>query len=430
MSPCCTIVLWVAFAPSAIAKGPDPADTARHADSIQKTAQTAPVPVPEPSPKALSYYRTGNILWIVSQAWAILLPTAWLWSGFSARLRSAARRAGRFRYFIIAVYFLVYAIVTFVLDLPLAWYAGYVRQHSYGLSNQTLAKWFTDQLLGLAVSLAVGILFLWVPYLLLRKSPRRWWFYTSLLAVPFMFLAMLVAPIWIDPLFNRFGPMQDKELEAKILAEARRAGIEGGRVFQVDKSVDTNAVNAYVTGLGHTKRIVLWDTLLAKLDQKEVLFVMAHEMGHYVLNHVIQGILVGFLAVLAGLYAVHRMAGFLIRRFQGRFGFSELSDIASLPLLVLLTSVMSLVLSPAVLAYSRYTEHEADRFGLELTQNNHAAATAFVKLQQENLSNPRPGWLYTFWRGSHPSLGDRIDFANTYRPWASGRPLRYERSLH
>ncbi|MGO8745648.1 MAG: M48 family metallopeptidase [Thermoguttaceae bacterium] len=241
---------------------------------------------------------------------------------------------------------------------------------------------------------------------------------------------MLIAPIWIDPLFNRFGPMQDQELEAKILAEARRAGIEGGRVFQVDKSVDTNAVNAYVTGLGHTKRIVLWDTLLAKLDQKEVLFVMAHEMGHYVLNHVIQGILVGFFAVLAGLYAVHRMAGFLIRRYQGRFGFSELSDIASLPLLVLLTSVMSLVLSPVVLAYSRHTEHEADRFGLELTQNNHAAATAFVKLQQENLSNPRPGLLYTFWRGSHPSLGDRIDFANTYRPWAAGQPLRYERYLH
>ena len=269
-----------------------------------------------------------------------------------------------------------------------------------------------------------------MPYLLLRKSPRRWWLYTSLLAVPFMFLAMLIAPIWIDPLFNRFGPMQDKTLEAKILAEAQRAGIEGGYVFQVDKSVDTNAVNAYVTGLGNTKRIVLWDTLLAKLDPAEVLFVMAHEMGHYVLNHVIQGILVGFLAVLAGLYAVHRMAGFLIRRSQGRFGFNELSDIASLPLIVLLTSVVSLVLSPAVLAYSRYTEHEADRFGLELTQNNHAAATAFVKLQQENLSNPRPGLLYTLWRGSHPSLGDRIDFVNTYRPWASGQRLRYERYLH
>ena len=180
-------------------------------------------------------------------------------------------------------------------------------------------------------------------------------------------------------------------------------------------------MNAYVTGLGSTKRIVLWDTLLAELNQREVLFVMAHEMGHYVLNHVIQGISSGFWPSLPGCTPFIAWPLFSSARCRVRFGFSELSDIASLPLIVLLTSVMSLVLSPAVFAYSRYTEHEADRFGLELTQDNHAAATAFVKLQQENLGNPRPGFLYTFWRGSHPSLGDRIDFANTYRPWTSGQ---------
>ena len=120
------------------------------------------------------------------------------------------------------------------------------------------------------------------------KSPRRWWLYTSALAVPFIILIVLVQPVWIDPLFNRFGPMQDKALEAEILALADRAGIEGGRVFEVAKSEDTKALNAYVNGFGSTKRIVLWDTIIKALDRRKLLVVMGHEMGHYVLDHLWQ----------------------------------------------------------------------------------------------------------------------------------------------
>jgi Zn-dependent protease with chaperone function len=221
--------------------------------------------------------------------------------------------------------------------------------------------------------------------------------------------------------------MKDPALEARIIRLANRAGIAGSRVYEVRKSVDTRTVNAYVTGLGGTKRIVLWDTLLEKLTPEEVEFVMAHEMGHFVLRHVLTLIVVATLLATVSFYVIHRVAGWIIRRYAGTFGFERLSDPASFPLLLLLGTLVSLMTTPLVLALTRRQEHEADRFALELTRNNRAAATAFIRLQQENLAVPRPGPLYQLWRGSHPSLGDRIDFANRYRPWDTGDPLRYDR---
>ncbi len=326
----------------------------------------------------------------------------------------------------IAIYFVFFAMINFFIDFPLSYYQGFVRQHDYDLSNQTFAKWFGDSLKDLAVGLAVGVLFLWVPYLLLKKSPKRWWLYTSLLAVPFIFFMAMISPVWIDPLFNDFGSMKNKALEKEILGLAERAGIQGGRVYEVNKSVDTKTVNAYVSGFMDTKRIVLWDTTLAKLNEKEVLLVMGHEMGHYVLGHVVKFVFFFSLLILIMLYAAYRTSGFLINRFKDRFGFDQLSDIASLPLILLLISIFSVVITPIAFSFTRYQEHQADVFGLEITQDNHAAATAFVKLQQENLGNPRPGLLYKLWRASHPTLGERIDFCNEYRPWETGQPLKHD----
>ena len=255
----------------------------------------------------------------------------------------------------------------------------------------------------------------WVPYLLLRKSPKRWWLYTGMAAVPLMIFVVFVSPLWIDPLYNDFGPMQDKALETKILALAERSGIEGGRVYEVNASADTNAVNAYVTGFMGSKRIVLWDTTIKKLQEDELLFIMAHEMGHYVLGHVAKGIALFSVVILVVLYLIHRTAGVVIGRFKGRFGFEELSDIASLPLIIVLVKVLSLVITPVVLTHTRHIEHESDRFGLEITHDNNAAARSFVALQEENLGYPRPGLLYKIWRSSHPTLGDRfIVDVNTY----------------
>jgi Zn-dependent protease with chaperone function len=395
-------------------------------NSNVKQQEVRRVEVPPMSEKAVRYYRSGVALWVLDTALGFLIPALFLFTGFSARIRNWAQSLGRKWFFVIAIYIVIFTILNFLIYLPISYYEDFVRQHAYGLSNQTFEKWLTDALKGLMVGVVMGVLFLWVPYLLLKKSPTRWWLYTGILAIPFFALVTLIAPIWIDTLFNKFGPMNDKALEAKILGLADKAGIQGSRVYEVNKSVDTKTVNAYVTGFGNTKRIVLWDTILAKLNQRELMTVMGHEMGHYVLGHVIKAILFFSFVTIVLLYAAYRVAGGMIQKYQNRFGFNELSDVASLPLILLLINIFGFVITPGLFAFTRHQEHEADRFGLEITKDNYAAANAFVRLQEENLSNPRPGLIMKLFRSTHPPLGERIDFCNEYRPWETGQPLKYD----
>ena len=207
-------------------------------------------------------------------------------------------------------------------------------------------RWLRNSVVRLAVDMAVAFALIWVPYLLLARSPRRWWLYVAMFSVPFLFVTMLVVPVFYDPLFNKFGPMKNKELERSILALASRAGIEGSRVFEVDKSADTNAVNAYVTGFWQSKRIVLWDTLIKKLNEPELLVVMGHEMGHYALGHVVRSILMSSIVTFVGLFLVDRLGRWLVRRYRDRLGFDQLADIASVPLMMMLLEAAFLVLSP------------------------------------------------------------------------------------
>ena len=396
-------------------------------NTTSASVQEAPVTVPPAGEKALRYYHSGNILWAVRILWETAILALFLFTGFSARIRKWAEKLGRKWFFAVGIYFILFTLISAVIDLPLNYYLGYVRQHAYGLSNQTLGKWSGDSLKSLMVSCGIGFLVVWIPYLLLEKSPKRWWLYVGLGTAPFLFLMLLVSPIWINPLFNDFGPMKDTALEAKVLALAERAGIEGSRVFEVNKSVDTKTLNAYVTGFLGTKRIVIWDTTIAKMNEGELLFVLGHEMGHYVLGHVWKLIVLFTLLTLVMLFLADRAAAVIIARYKKRLGFDRLSDFASLPLILLLSGFFGfIVFNPIGNWASRAIEHQADRFGLEITKDNHDAATAFVKLQTENLAVPRPALWYTILRSSHPALGDRIDFANTYRPWEKGGKLEYE----
>jgi STE24 endopeptidase len=423
---CVLLVGGGASIASAVQNEPQPGPAASTmAAGAAYVDQAAPVDVPAPSAKALEYYRTGNILWLADQAWSFILFVVILGTGFAATMRTWAGRVGRNWFFTIAAYWILFTLVGFVVDLPLAYYRDFVRPHEYGLSNQTLQKWVTDSATDLALTSVVGALIIWVPYLLLKKSPTRWWLYSGLALLPFIVVANLVAPIWIAPLYNTFEPMHDKALEASILAQATRAGIEGSRVFEVNKSVDTNTLNAYVAGLFNTKRIVIWDTTLKRMTEPELLFVVGHEMGHYVLNHVWKSVALSIVSLIASLYAAYRLSGIIIRRYGARMGFVALSDVASMPLLFALLAGVSLVITPVEFAFTRHYEHEADRFGLEITRASHSAGTAFVKLQTDALAVPRPGVLFQIWHGSHPTLGDRIDFANSYHPWRTGDPLVY-----
>lgn len=388
--------------------------------------QRAPVAVPEPTPEAVRYYRSGHWVWAASVALGIAIPAFLLWSGVAVALRSRAERIARFWPLSAALFVAGYLVADWLLGLPFAYYAEFARQHAYGMSNQSLAQWLSESAIGLGVSVLIAALFFWLPLLLIRHWPRAWWLATGALAVPFLFLMMLVRPIWIDPLTDDFGPMKSPQLERRILALAERAGIERARVFEVAKSADTNRVNAYVTGFGATQRIVLWDTLLAKLSPEQVLVVMGHEMGHYVLGHVVKGICVYAAILTVGLGLIQLAATAVLRRGSARLGLRGLADPAALPLLLALAGVVGFPLLPATLAFSRMQEREADRFALEITRDNRACAEAFVAMQTTNLGYPRPDPWVKWLRSSHPALGERVDFCNDYRPWERGEPLRYE----
>ncbi len=391
-------------------------------DSALPSRIEAAVPVPEASPKAMRYYHSGLAIWWIYQASLIAVPAAIVVSGLSARMRNLARRIGRSWVLTVGLFGVMYAFLNGLILLPLDYYAGFVRPKEYGLSADSygVSHWLLDEFKELCVTAGLAFGLLWLPYLALRKMPRSWPWIVAVGTVPIAFAMMFLDPIVIDPMFNKFGPMRNKDLEIKIVDLAARAGIDGGRVFEVDKGTKTKAVNAYVKGFGGTHRIVLWDTLTNKLSERQVLFVMGHEMGHYVLGHVNRSLLLGAVGVLALTLFLKTAGSYALGKSKGKFGFDRLDDVASLPLALVLGNAFVFAFSPVGLAYSRHQEHEADRFALELTHDNRAGAEAFVTMQAENLSNPRPGPLVVFWRSTHPSLADRIEFCNHYRPWQSG----------
>ncbi|HET8650628.1 MAG TPA: M48 family metallopeptidase [Gemmatimonadales bacterium] len=376
----------------------------------------APVRVPPPSELALRFQRSGVILLLVDLAVAFAVPGLILLTGWSARIGRASARWGRRWYPALAIYLWVFGALTTLITLPLTFYESFVRLHAYGLSTQTVGKWSHDLLIGLAVNAVIGAAVIWFPYLLIRKTPRRWWLWTGLAFVPLTAFMLVISPIWIDPLFNRFEPLPDRPLTRQIHALAARGGIGQARIYRVNKSVDTRALNAYVTGIGGTQRIVLWDTLLDRLDDREVLVVVAHEMGHYVMHHTWVIVLLSGVVGVAGGFAVDRLARWGLRRWGQRIGVERLEDPAALPLLIISMQLVLLVVSPALLALSRHQEHAADRYALELTHDYNAAGRTFVDLQETNLGVPFPPKLLVWLTYSHPPLGERVEFANRMAP--------------
>lgn len=404
-----------------------PPAQAQSAQIETQRADASPVAVPEPSPKAVSFYRSTILLIAVVILWNLLIPVGFLFTGYSAKLRSWAEQLGRKWYFSYAIYCTAFSLIYFLLLLPLIFYGRFIFLHHYDLSNQSFARWLYCSIQGAAIVLIGGLAVGWIPFFIIKKSPRRWWLYLGLLSPLYLCFTLWIQPALIDPLFHKFTPLQDKELEAKIFAEATRAGIQGSRVYQVNTSVDSKVENAYVTGLMGTRRIVFYDTTLQNMNRDELLFVMGHEMGHYVLWHPARRIAFKSILILVSLYVAYLLAGPVIGWFKNIWGFAAPSDFAAMPLGVLAFCLFCFVDQPINMAFSRHLEHEADRFGLELTHENHAAATAFVKLMQVGLGVPRPGAFFTIWFDSHPCIADRIEFCNTYRPWETGQSSKYEK---
>lgn len=388
-------------------------------DPLRRGAELQEAPSGEVSvrvtPEMVRYSSTRYALYFAGVVVDALALWALLRFRVSARLRDLAEARGKNRLLQAFIYYPLLMLVYGALTLPLALYSSYLLPHQYGLSNQTPAGWIMDLAKRFAIGALIAPPLIAFLYWSIRRSPRRWWLGFWLASIPLLIGAVLLVPLVIDPLFNRFGPLQDQDLRAKIIRLAERAGIENSRVFEVDASVRTKQVNAYVTGLGGSARIVLWDTLLQRLDEEEALFVMAHEMGHYVERHVPIGLALSICGSLVLLFVVDRASRVALARRGERWGVRGLDDLASLPLLLLVLSLLNFLGSPVESAISRTIESRADQFALNLTEDPRAGMTAYVKLSELNLSHPDPPPFIEFWMFSHPPLQDRIEAARNWQ---------------
>jgi Zn-dependent protease with chaperone function len=375
------------------------------------------------TPEMRHHSRIIDTLYFAGYAYSVAVLLLVLTTGVSSRLRSLARRIARPKFLTAMVTFAFFSFVTTLLEFPLSYYAGFHVPHQFDLTSQSFGGWIWDFAKAFAVDVVVGSVIVALALLAIRKV-RRWWLVLWVGSIPLMFLAVVVAPIAFDPLFNRFEPLRDASLRDALLEEASRAGIEGSRVYQVDRSRQTRTMNAYVTGLGPTNRIVLWDTLLAKMSREEILAVMGHEMGHYVLRHIWKGLSFGILVSLVICFLLQLVYERGLARWGPRWGIEGADDPAAVPWLLVIVTLAGFLLSPVINGYSRRVEHEADVFGLELTHANEAMAASFVKFAEDSKVDPAPHPFIEFWRYSHPSLQKRIRFVLQYRPWERGEPNR------
>ncbi len=424
-----------AEAPSAVA-----AIAASPADSSAADSLAAAVPAPPArdylaearasfTPENRAYAGMRVVLQLVGPLVGILIGLLLMFSGLSVRFRDIAEGLGHRLYVRVLVYFALYSSAAFVLGLPLAWFEEYALEHQFGLSTQTAGGWLLDAVKGQVMTIVmVGV----IPLLALAwraviGSPRRWWVWLALGTLPVALVGTLIEPVVLDPVFNKFTPLQDQSLRGEILALGERAGIPAKQVYQVDMSKRTKKLNAYVNGFGASQRIVLWDTTLKTMKRDEILFVMGHEMGHYVLGHIWK--FLGFLAVAAFFlfWVCAKLTEVWLKAFGKHWGVRGVDDLAVMPVMALSLTIAALVVGPAFNFASRLQEHESDIYGLEITHDNDAAARAFLQLGQGNRSDPEPPRWISVLLYSHPPLGERIRFALEYRPWEKGEPNRFFR---
>jgi Zn-dependent protease with chaperone function len=305
------------------------------------------------------------------------------------------------------IYLFWLSLLTYVAVFPIH-YVSYTISRTYHINTQSFSAWMKNEVIDFWVNFGLMLLIVTVLYWLMKKSSKKWWLYAWLLSVPFSLLLMFVQPILIDPLYNDFYPLKNKQLEEKILTLADEANISAEHVYEVNKAKETNALNAYVTGIGSNSRIVLWDTTLNRLKDDEILFIMAHEMAHYVEKHIYIGI-AGYLALtFVGLWLISRLMNWIVRRWGHFLKISSVDSISSLPLFLLLTAVLLFASSPISNYISRYQETRADRYAIEMTENKEAAISAFQELTRAGLSQVNPPLLVKWLRYTHPSMLERI----------------------
>jgi STE24 endopeptidase len=432
---CATVALTLTFAeaqpmPTAQTPGSAQPQTAQQPQALKVTEYSLP---PEKLAKAEALYKTRTVLYLFGMVFGIVVLGVLLKLRVAPVFRDLAERASKNGFLQALVFVPLLTLLIAVISLPIDIYEQHISR-TYGLSVQGWGSWAGDWCKAEGVALVITVLAVFGLFSIIRKSPQRWWFYFWLLTLPFLILLIFVAPVILDPIFNKFEPLEktQPELVSEIEKVTHRGGlsIPRDRMFEMDASEKVTTYNAYVTGIGATKRVVVWDNTSRDLTVPETLFVFGHEMGHYVLNHIYKGLAFFSAMMLAGFWLGRRIVLAMLARWGGAWHIRGINDLAALPVLMLALSLLTLVAEPMGNAFSRYQEHQADIYGLEVTHglfphNGEVAASAFQKLGEKSYSYPTPNPLLVFWSYSHPSIPDRIRFALHYDPWHTPAGSKY-----
>jgi STE24 endopeptidase len=378
--------------------------------------------------KAKNLARIGFRLELISFFYGLAVLWLALHFRIAPKYRDWAKSISSNRFAQAFVFSPLLALTLAVLLLPPSLYE-HVILRAYGLSIEGWGPWAWDWAKGILLLIVIASPLVWILYAVIRRSPRRWWFYFWLISLPILLFVSFVEPFLIEPIFFKFAPLTQKDpaLVAQIEQIVHRAGVDipPDRMFWMKASDKTPTMNAYVTGIGASKRVVIWDTTISNETTPEIVSVVGHELGHYVLGHVWKGLIFGAALLFIVLYLGYRSIGWMLARWGSGWAIHGLDDWASLPALLLLLSIFNFISAPVSNAYSRHIEHQADVYGLEITHGlipnaSQAAADSFEVEGEYALADPSPNPVNVFLFYDHPPIADRIRFCLTYDPWSNG----------
>jgi STE24 endopeptidase len=353
-----------------------------------------------------AYFEGGYWLILWDFLYGVVIALLLLSLRWSASMRDLAERATRFKPVHTFIYWVEYLVVTSVLGFPLAVYEDYFREHKYGLATQTFGPWMSDQFKGLLVGLVLGGILTILLFGVVRRLPRTWWIWGAVVTSLFLVFVVLIAPVYVVPIFNKVTPLHDPKITQPILSMARANGIPAKDVFEIDASRQTTRMSANVSGFGHTMRITLNDNLLRRASPEEIQSVMGHEMGHYVLNHVYKGIMFFLIVIVVGFAFLRWALEGSLKRWGEKWQIRGIGDTAVVPLVVLLASIFLFVLTPVLNTFGRAQEYEADMYGLNASRQPDGFAQAAIHLGEYRKMSPGPVEEWIFF--DHPSGRNRI----------------------
>jgi Zn-dependent protease with chaperone function len=360
-----------------------------------------------------AYFEGGY--WMVLWDFLMSIVVMWLLLRFrwSAAMRNLAERVTRFRPLQTALYWIQFIVVTSVLTFPLTVYESYLREHKYGLLNQTFGPWMRDQLVGLAVGLILGAILIVPLFGLVRRLGTSWWVWGATLMVIFVAFVSLIAPVYISPLFNDYKKLENPEIKDPILSMARANGIPATDVYEFDASRQSNRVSANVSGFANTLRISLNDNLLKRCTLPEIETTMGHEMGHYVLNHEYKGLVMIGVVIVIGFAFLNWGINFSLARWGAQWDIRGITDVAVLPLATIIFSLYLFLLTPVTNTITRTMEFEADMYGLNAGRQPDGEANVDLMLGEYRKLDPSPLEEFIFF--DHPSGRTRITAAMRWK---------------